>query len=164
MTYRTEFPDFPESDWPEMPEGFEDTSWHNDVCPNITCEALSLAIYIDYSDPKARETGENGERFTVYRLDGDHTITDDALTTDNWQEVLDLVARVRAAGPFHDVLDKLATNDGAILYWQTNKRRFEEAYNAGAILWIGELFVHPDAIEIEKGMLYVMPKPETKGT
>lgn len=96
MTYRTEFPDFPETDWPEMPEGFEDTSWHNDVCPNITCEALNLAVYIDYLDPAKRECGENGKRFIVYRIDGDTTITDDAVDTDNWSEVLDFIARERA--------------------------------------------------------------------
>jgi hypothetical protein len=59
---------------------------------------------------------------------------------------------------FQDVLDQLAANGGAILYWQTDKVRFEAAYNAGAILWVDELFVHPEAIEIERGMSYTMPK------
>lgn len=59
---------------------------------------------------------------------------------------------------FKDVLDQLASNGGAILYWQTDRARFEPAFKAGAILWVDELFVHPDAIEIEKGMSYTMPK------
>ena len=59
---------------------------------------------------------------------------------------------------FEDVLKELAENcDGAVLYWQTGKR-FKEAFEAGAIKMVGELLVHPDAIEIEEGMAYMMPE------
>ena len=61
---------------------------------------------------------------------------------------------------YQDVLDQLAACDGAILYWQTDKRRFKPALDAGAIREDGELLVHPDAICIEPGMAYVMPKKE----
>ncbi len=59
---------------------------------------------------------------------------------------------------FKDVLDELAACDGAILYWQTDKHRFKPALDAGAIWQEGELLVHPDAICIEYGMSYTMPK------
>ena len=30
-----EFPDFPVADYPTLPEGFADSSWHNDACPSM---------------------------------------------------------------------------------------------------------------------------------
>jgi len=62
---------------------------------------------------------------------------------------------------FSDVLRQLADADGAILYWQTDRATFEPALKAGAIKQVGELFVHPDAIEVEAGMCYTMPASET---
>jgi hypothetical protein len=96
MTYRTEFPEFPEADWPAMPEGFEDNSWHNDVCPSIINAPLRVAVFIDCADPKARET--DGGRFIAYTLDdGEMPICDDfTLITDDWDEVLTFIARTRA--------------------------------------------------------------------
>lgn len=61
---------------------------------------------------------------------------------------------------YQDVLDELAACDGAILYWQTEYKRFKPALDAGIIRHVGELLVHPDAIEIEMGRSYTMPKKE----
>jgi hypothetical protein len=57
---------------------------------------------------------------------------------------------------FNDVLEELAACDGACLYWQTDKRRFKPALDAGAIKQDGELLVHPYAIMVEQGMAYRM--------
>ena len=92
-TYRDEFPDFPEADMPAMPEGFTDSSWHNDVCPSIQNEKLGLRIFIDYVDVDQREVQENGGRFIVYRTDDNKMPNDDVLVTDNWDEVLACIAR-----------------------------------------------------------------------
>ena len=34
ITFQTEFPDFPTADMPKLPEGFENTSWHNNSAPS----------------------------------------------------------------------------------------------------------------------------------
>ena len=62
---------------------------------------------------------------------------------------------------FQDVLDELASCDGAILYWQTDARRYKAALAAGVIKEDGELLVHPDAICVEEGMAYVMPEKKS---
>lgn len=58
---------------------------------------------------------------------------------------------------FADVVDILAANDGACLYWQMpDIARGEAAVKAGAVRMVNDLLVHPDAIEIEAGMAYTM--------
>lgn len=51
--YREEFPDF-ELDV-TIPEGFEDSSWHNDVCPSWYSEELDAELWVDYKNPEDRE-------------------------------------------------------------------------------------------------------------
>jgi len=59
---------------------------------------------------------------------------------------------------FADVLDVLVKNDGACLYWQMpDVARGEAAAKAGIVKMVDDLLVHPDAIEIERGMSYAMP-------
>ena len=61
------------------------------------------------------------------------------------------------ADNFQDVLDVLAANDGACLYWQMpDGKRSEAALNAGLVKSDGDLLVHPQAIMIEAGMAYTM--------
>lgn len=55
MTFRTEFPDFPAADWPQLPADWSDASYHNDACPSATHEALGLHLFIDYADRERRE-------------------------------------------------------------------------------------------------------------
>lgn len=103
MTYQTEFPDFPASDMPPLPEGFTDSSWHNDACPSITNEALRMLVYIDYSDIEKREEqgDEDCPRFIVHPLDAEGCFIPDEkelLLTDKWDDVLDLIARRKADG------------------------------------------------------------------
>jgi hypothetical protein len=77
MTYKNEFPDY---DYEiKMPEGFWDSSWHNDVCPSIRRDVhhdLGVKIYCDYADWGRRELG-NQNQFTVC-LEDDHSL--DTLT------------------------------------------------------------------------------------
>jgi hypothetical protein len=58
--YRKEFPDFPAIDMPAIPEGFADSSWHNDSCPSLISEALGLRIWIDYVQVELREHADDG--------------------------------------------------------------------------------------------------------
>jgi hypothetical protein len=91
-SFRTEFPDYPESDMPQLPEGFEDTSWHNDACPSYS--NADCTIWIDYVDPTKREHNATYPRFNVQPMrDGIEITGDGGLMTDSWDEVLSYIAR-----------------------------------------------------------------------
>lgn len=67
MTYRTEFPTFP-----EMPEaqallalGWTDTSWHNDACPSFKSPDGMLLIWIEHPEEAQRDCPD---RFVVERM------------------------------------------------------------------------------------------------
>jgi hypothetical protein len=47
-----EHPLFPQDSLPPIPEGFEATSWCNDVCPSFVDDARGMSIYIDYPYPQ----------------------------------------------------------------------------------------------------------------
>jgi hypothetical protein len=67
MSYKTEFPDF---DYElTIPDGWTDTSWHNDVSPSIEKQVgdIKLKIWCDFKDPNKREVG--GKQFTVATYD-----------------------------------------------------------------------------------------------
>lgn len=64
MSYLKEFPDFDFA--PPYIEGFEDTSWHNNVSPSFTRklnDTHSVTLWVDYLDPDRRECG--GDQFLV---------------------------------------------------------------------------------------------------
>jgi hypothetical protein len=93
VTFRTEFPDFPEADFPvAIPAGFEDSGWHNDVSPSLFAEALNLRIWIDYRDPAQREIGA-GKRFIVA---GE---AETLFQSDEWSEVLSFLASLQEPPP-----------------------------------------------------------------
>jgi hypothetical protein len=63
MTYKTEFPHY--DDTLTLPDGWVDTSWHNDVCPSFEkfIGNTTFRLWCDFKDPEMREVG--GRRFTV---------------------------------------------------------------------------------------------------
>jgi len=64
-TYKTEFPDF-DYDIPQLPDGFVDVSWHNNVSPSFEKslkDNLSLTLWVNYLDESKRECG--GDQFLV---------------------------------------------------------------------------------------------------
>lgn len=64
MSYKYEFPDY-DCEMPTL-EGFEDTSWHNDVCPSLQRQIWNnscLKVWCDYENPEMREVG--GDKYTV---------------------------------------------------------------------------------------------------
>lgn len=65
--YREEFPNYPVADMPTLPEGWEDESWHNDVCPSFRNDALRVRLFIDY--PKLEDRELEGARFCAYGID-----------------------------------------------------------------------------------------------
>jgi len=65
MSYLTEFPHY--DDTILLPIGYEDLSWHNDICPHIERRinaSKSIAIWCDFKEYSRRETGAMF-RFTV---------------------------------------------------------------------------------------------------
>lgn len=87
MDYREEFPDFVMD--VEIPAGWIDTSWHNDVSPSF--ETRGLRIWVDFADPGRREF-EDRPRFTVAEYTDDMDWVADHLSTDDWSAVLQFVA------------------------------------------------------------------------
>jgi hypothetical protein len=90
MSYQTEFPDFVLD--VTIPDGFEDDSYHNDVCPHFTKDIGAsdfLCLWVDFSDPSEREYSGQA-RFTAERVkDGDQVAY---VTSDTWQNILDFIA------------------------------------------------------------------------
>jgi hypothetical protein len=63
--YKAAFPDF-DYDVPQLPDGFVDVSWHNNVSPSFEKplkDGLCLTLWIDYTDESKRECG--GDQFLV---------------------------------------------------------------------------------------------------
>ena len=65
MTYKIEFPAF-DYDLPDLGEGWEDNSWHNDACPSLDYPLQGeeiVRIWFDYANPEDRECG--GDRYIL---------------------------------------------------------------------------------------------------
>jgi hypothetical protein len=90
---QSEFPDFDIATLPAIPLHWEDSSWHNDVCPSFTI-GDSVCVFIDYANPQQREVqGDDGPRFSVLELDeGQHTGGEALLHSDSFDDVLRKVA------------------------------------------------------------------------
>jgi hypothetical protein len=91
--YRLTFPDFPESDCPEIPQAWKDASDDTPLCPSWLIGGLR--IFVDYLDPTLREISV-GKRFFV--VDEDLWLGDELLQSDDWAEVLDFVAASPLSG------------------------------------------------------------------
>jgi len=93
--YRDDFPDFDPETMPHIPDGFEDVSFHNDICPHFVSDPLELEIWVDYLDKDKREFPD-WPRFRVSPQRAGTEIEGESLETDNWEEVVAFVDRVRA--------------------------------------------------------------------
>lgn len=87
--WQREFPRF-QADWiPELPEAFDDYSWHNDACPRFHDVMRDLVLWVDYPNPQDRETPEN-LRYAVCR-EGDDGSKDPLIAADEWAVVKDFI-------------------------------------------------------------------------
>lgn len=96
-SYKNVFPDFDHD--VVIPDGFEDTSWGNDICPSFFNLALQISLYVDYANPERREWPEL-KQFSLHRTDevgGRLDGGEDLVNTDDWQEVLKKLAELSAA-------------------------------------------------------------------
>lgn len=93
--FHPEFPDFPMADFPKVwPEGFNDSSWHNDVMPSLMNDACTMRIWINYADPALREL-DHGVRYHAVSLPDDDEEEVLICQTDDWHRVLGAIADFR---------------------------------------------------------------------
>lgn len=85
MSYLKEFPDF-ELDV-QVPPGFIDNSWHNDVCPHWSNPQLNLDLWIDYPKASDREM-RPCLRFALYETDSDGERIGTVIVTDEYDKIL----------------------------------------------------------------------------
>lgn len=97
-----EFPDM--TDMPALPEGFEDTSWHNDICPSYTSDKLGLSIFIDYPKVEDREFGGEAKRFSVHRQKAGLPFGVWYSETDDWDVMLEVIEATRIATKWVHIL------------------------------------------------------------
>lgn len=89
-----EFPQFPRSEFPvEIPTGFSDGSWRNDLAPCLIMQGNSsdnmIRIWIDHKDSDKREYPELA-RYTVVMEDVTTGDTWTVLESESWDDVLNL--------------------------------------------------------------------------
>ena len=65
--YRKEFPDRPPIEV-EIPKGFVDDSWRNDICPKFYNAKLGLVLWVEEPDASKREIPEM-LRFCLQRVE-----------------------------------------------------------------------------------------------
>ena len=83
--YEKEFPHFLGVEMPTF-DGFEDTSWHNDVCPSFEkylAQELSLRVWVDHPDANQREDGNSlSHRYALDLVHGCECIKTIIITDD----------------------------------------------------------------------------------
>jgi hypothetical protein len=86
MTYKIEFPHY--DDTITLPEGWTDTSWHNDVCPSFekTFGDTIFRLWCDFKDPEKREVG--GLRFTVCTYLNEDELKEDIGQSESLEDAL----------------------------------------------------------------------------
>jgi len=86
MSYRYEFSDF-DYDLPNLGEGWQDNSWHNDVCPSLDYPLGGdqiIRIWFDYDNPEMRECG--GQKYSL--AIGEYCTLEPLMSSDDLAEVL----------------------------------------------------------------------------
>jgi hypothetical protein len=89
--WQYEFPEW--TDMPDVPEGFVDQSWHNDVMPNYADESRKLRIWIEHPDESMREMPGVWKRFTLVRGEYGHPDQKTVFETDDWSEMLQAIKK-----------------------------------------------------------------------
>lgn len=96
-TLAAEFPNYPIESLPAIPEGWEDTSWHNDMYPTFSAYTRTddafIRVLIDHPEPAQRAMG--GPRYLACWFDGTGAqFQEDFLIveTEEWSALLAAVA------------------------------------------------------------------------
>jgi hypothetical protein len=94
--YKTEFRYF-DFKIPQIPDGFIDMSWHNNVCPSferVLGDQL-ITFWVDYKNPKRRERTW-GKQFFVTTEPNNDDINDVDLVfeTESWQVAMNKINKL----------------------------------------------------------------------
>ena len=93
LDYKTEFRYF-DFEIPQIPEGFEDDSWHNNVCPSfirVLGDRL-ITFWVDYKDPKRRERTWGLQFFATSEPNNDDiNELDLVFETESWDEAINAI-------------------------------------------------------------------------
>ena len=89
-----EFPDYEQISLPLIPQGWEESSWHNDSCPSFVIGETGLQVYLDYPKPEDREL-QGGHRYCVLKANADGSVQDLG-SSDVWSAVLAIVREHQA--------------------------------------------------------------------
>lgn len=90
-SFREQFPNYPASAMPTLPEGFVDQSWRNDTCPSFIHATAGLLLWVDYPDMTRREL--SGPRFTLCNLTHDNECGEVVAVAEHWISMLDEINR-----------------------------------------------------------------------
>lgn len=97
--YTREFPDFGFLDV-AIPTGFEDVSWHNDICPCFVDETREMFLWVDYANTRLREYPSSEHRFAIEKGEpdeenglqhADNLCKQILLLTNDWSEVVEFL-------------------------------------------------------------------------
>ena len=95
MSYKSEFPDYDGEFY--CPEGWEDNSWHNDVCPHIEKrskdDAVTVCVWQDYVDISKRER-DNTKRY-LFQICCDGSDAQFQYETNKWNKIEKLMKGVQ---------------------------------------------------------------------
>lgn len=116
-TFASEFADYPACDFPPVPAGWRDSSWHNDTCPSMTFGETSgvwLHVFCDYADKSLREYPDSdAPRFSMM------TCGVEIAAADSWPEMLAHMEREALALQFAlDLRAELTDSE-----WQEMRKR-----------------------------------------
>jgi hypothetical protein len=90
MGYKNEFPLF-DYELPNLGDGWEDNSWHNDSCPSLDYPLRGeeiVRVWFDYADPNRREC--EGKQYILAKGIYGETLTG-ILESDDLEEVLSYI-------------------------------------------------------------------------
>lgn len=95
--FTVEFPEFDPQTMPEIPAGWEDISWHNDVCPSFQVgnpDGIWFRVWIDFEKEAEREFPQSRTRFAIDRLDEVSGDEETLMQSDDWAEIVAKVAQL----------------------------------------------------------------------
>lgn len=101
--YMEEFPDF-DAVLPTL-EGWEDVSWHNDICPSLEHVlegGMILRLWVDYYDPEKREMDQ--QRYSLVLCDKEGAFVSTIVEADTWPELEVALCKVGLKGRVGDMM------------------------------------------------------------
>lgn len=85
--YKDVFPEY--DDVIALPDGWDDVSWRNDVCPCFANVALKVFMFVENKDPANRDFPETN-RYSLMVMDDDGCVGDAlAFTAETFDEIID---------------------------------------------------------------------------